>query len=295
ALETLCPDTQFEFIPTDSADEKALAAAKGAETVILALGEDQLGTGESRSCADISLPDEQKRLFEEICGVNKNTIVLLFGGRPLAIPELAEKAAAILELWLPGTAGCLAAADILSGKISPSGKLSMSFPYCTGQLPISYSAFNTGRPKDNRVKEFIPFLSNYMDAPNIPLYPFGYGLSYTSFEYSPVSLDNDTLSAGGRINANVKVRNTGDRVGKEAVQLYIRDVKGSVVRPMRELKGFKKISLAPGEEQTVSFEITEDMLKFYDINMEHIAEKGSFILFIGSDSTTENSAEFRLI
>lgn len=295
ALETLCPDIEFEFIPSDTADEKSLAAAKNAETVILALGEDQLGTGESRSCTDISLPDSQKRLFEDIYGVNKNTVVLLFGGRPLAIPELAEKAAAILELWLPGTAGCLAAADILSGKVSPSGRLSMSFPYCTGQLPISYSAFNTGRPKDNNVMGFVPFLSNYTDAPNIPLYPFGYGLSYTSFEYSPAALDGDVLTSGGRITASVKVKNTGDRAGKETVQLYIRDVKGSVVRPLRELKGFKKISLSPGEEQTVSFEITEKMLQFYDINMNFTAEKGSFILFIGPDSTTENSAEFKLV
>lgn len=295
ALEELCPDVEFEFIPQDIPDEKALAAAKKADAVILALGEDQLGTGESRSRTDISLPEEQKRLFEEIYGVNKNVIALLFGGRPLAIPELAEKAAAILELWLPGTAGCLAAADILSGKVSPSGRLSMSFPYCSGQLPISYSAFNTGRPKDNRVKEFIPFISNYMDAPNIPLYPFGFGLSYTSFEYSPVALDRDILTAEGRITASVKVKNTGGKAGKEVVQLYIRDVKGSVVRPLRELKGFKKISLSPGEEQTVSFEITEDMLKFYDINMNFTAEKGSFILYIGADSTAENSAEFRLL
>lgn len=295
ALEELCPDMEFEFIPRDIPDEKTLAAAKNAEAVILALGEDQLGTGESRSRADISLPEGQKRLFNEISAVNSNTVVLLFGGRPLAIPDIAEKAAAIMELWLPGTAGCLGAADILSGKVSPSGRLSMSFPYCTGQLPLSCSAFNTGRPKDNRAKGFIPFISNYMDAPNIPLYPFGFGLSYTSFEYSPITLDNDILTSDGKITAGVRVKNTGDRTGKEVVQLYIRDVKGSVVRPMRELKAFRKISLAPGEEQTVSFEIDGDMLRFYDINMEYIAEKGSFILFIGHDSSTENSAEFKLI
>ena len=295
ALEKVCSDIEFQFIPSDTPDEKAIAAAKSAEAVILALGEDQLGTGESRSRTDISLPEGQKRLFEEISAVNPNTVVLLFGGRPLAIPEIAEKAAAVMELWLPGTAGCLGAADILSGKASPSGRLSMSFPYCSGQLPLSYSAFNTGRPKDNRVKEFIPFLSNYMDAPNIPLYPFGFGLSYTSFEYSPIALDRDILTADGGITASVRVKNTGDRTGKEVVQLYIRDVKGSVVRPLRELKAFKKISLAPGEEQTVSFEITEKMLRFYDINMDHTAEKGSFILYIGPDSTTENRTEFRLV
>ena len=220
---------------------------------------------------------------------------MLGGGRPLAVPNIAEKTAAMLMLWLPGTAGCLAAADILMGRAEPAGRLSMSFPYCSGQLPLSYSAFSTGRPKDDRVREFIPYLSNYMDVPNIPLYPFGFGLSYTSFEYSPVKLSKDTLSEGGSLTAEVTVRNTGDMAGRETVQLYIRDVKGSVVRPMRQLAGFKKISLDAGEEQTVSFEITEDMLKFYDINMNYTAEKGEFILFIGSDSTAENSASFRLV
>lgn len=295
ALTQVCTDTEFEFIPSDAADEKALAAAKNADAVLLVLGEDQTFTGEARSCTDVSLPDVQKKLFEAVVSENKNTAVLLFGGRPLAIPELAENAAGILEMWLPGTAGCLGIADIISGNASPCGRLPMSFPYCTGQYPISYSTFNTGRPKDNSVKEYIPFLSNYMDAPNIPLYPFGYGLTYTTFEYSPVTLSGSELTENGSITASVTVKNTGDRSGTETVQLYIRDVKGSVVRPLRELKGFRKITLEPQETKTVSFEITSDMLRFYSIDMEFAAEKGDFVLFIGGDDRTENSAEFKLI
>lgn len=295
ALTQVCTDTEFEFIPSDAADEKALAAAKNADAVLLVLGEDQTFTGEARSCTDVSLPDAQKKLFEAVVSENKNTAVLLFGGRPLAIPELAENAAGILEMWLPGTAGCLGIADIISGNASPCGRLPMSFPYCTGQYPISYSAFNTGRPKDNSVKEYIPFLSNYMDAPNIPLYPFGYGLTYTTFKYSPVTLSGSELTENGSITAAVTVKNTGDRSGTETVQLYIRDVKGSVVRPLRELKGFRKITLEPQETKTVSFEITSDMLRFYGIDMEFAAEKGDFVLFIGGDGRTENSAEFKLI
>lgn len=295
ALTQVCTDTEFEFIPSDAADEKALAAAKNADAVLLVLGEDQTFTGEARSCTDVSLPDAQKKLFEAVVSENKNTAVLLFGGRPLAIPELAENAAGILEMWLPGTAGCLGIADIISGNASPCGRLPMSFPYCTGQYPISYSAFNTGRPKDNSVKEYIPFLSNYMDAPNIPLYPFGYGLTYTTFEYSPVTLSGNEFTENGSITASVTVKNTGDRSGTETVQLYIRDVKGSVVRPLRELKGFRKITLEPQESKTVSFEITSDMLRFYGIDMEFAAEKGDFVLFIGGDGRTENSAEFKLI
>lgn len=295
ALTQVCAETEFEFIPSDTADEKVLAAAKNADAVLLVLGEDQTFTGEARSCTDVSLDDAQKKLFDDVISVNPNTAVLLFGGRPFAIPEIAEKAAGILEMWLPGTAGCLGIADIISGKISPCGRLSMSFPYCTGQYPISYSAFNTGRPKDNSVKGYIPFLSNYMDAPNIPLYPFGYGLTYTSFEYSPVTLSATELTMNGSITAGVTVTNTGDRQGCETVQLYIRDLKGSVVRPLRELKGFKKITLEAGRSANVSFEITADMLRFYGIDMEFAAEKGGFVLCIGGDSSTENSAEFKLI
>ncbi len=294
ALTERYPDTEFEFYPYDTADEKMLEGAQNCDAVILALGEDQTMTGESCSRAEIYLPDGQVKLFDDVYAVNKNTAAVLFGGRPLAIPQLAEKSAAIVEAWLPGSMGCYAVADILFGKINPSGRLSMSFPYCSGQMPLSYSTFSTGRPVPDGAKGFIPFHSNYMDVPNVPLYPFGYGLSYTGFEYSRVKLDKAELTADGCINASVTVKNTGERAGVETVQLYIRDKNASVVRPLRQLKGVRKVNLEAGEEKTVSFKITEEMLRFYDVNMNYTSEKGGFTMWIGHDSFTDNGADFTL-
>lgn len=293
AIETLYPQADVTFFPTDDVTSDMLAAAKSADVVVLALGEDQSQTGESNSKTDISLSKAHAALFNAVHAVNENTVAVLFGGRPLAVAELAAKTNALVEAWLPGSCGCYALADILFGKVNPSGRLSMSMPYCVGQLPLSYSAFQTGRPKP-KMDGFCPFVSNYMDAPNVPLYPFGYGLSYGEVTYSPVMLDSAVLTENGAITASVTVTNEGTLPVKEAVQLYIRDIKGSVVRPMRELKGLQKISLAPGESRTVSFAITEDMLRFYDIDMNFTSEPGDFTLWIGHDSLTENGADFRL-
>lgn len=293
AVEELYPDADTEFFASDEITEQLLAAARNADAVVLALGENQTQSGESFSKADISLSKAHTALFEAVRSVNSNIVTVLFGGRPLAVPAVAEKTNALLEAWLPGSCGCYALADILFGKANPSGRLSMSMPYCTGQLPISYSAFSTGRPKPD-TKEFCPFVSNYMDAPNAPLYPFGYGLSYCEVAYSPVTLDNRVLSRGGKLTASVRVKNRGSMPVKEAVQLYIRDLTGSVVRPVRELKGLRKIALAANEERTVSFEITEEMLRFYDADMRFVSEAGDFLLWIGHDSLTENGASFRL-
>lgn len=293
AIEELYPQADVSFHAADEATDAMLAAAKAADVVVLALGENQTQSGESLSKADISLPRAQTALFEAVHAVNPNIVTVLFGGRPLAVPELAGKTNALVEAWLPGSCGCYALADILFGKVNPSGRLPMSMPYCSGQLPLSYAAFQTGRPKPQR-DGFYPFVSNYMDVPNVPLYPFGYGLSYGEVSYSPVTLDSAVLTADGAICASVTVKNRGDLPVKEAVQLYIRDMKGSVVRPMRELKGLQKISLAPGECKTVSFTITEEMLRFYDIDMNFVSEPGDFMLWIGHDSLTENGAAFRL-
>lgn len=293
AIETLYPQADVTFFPADEVTNDMLAAAKSADVVVLALGEDQSQTGESFSKTDISLPKAHTALFDAVHAVNENTVTVLFGGRPLAVPELAAKTNALVEAWLPGSCGCYALADILFGKVNPSGRLSMSMPYCVGQLPLSYSAFQTGRPKP-KMDGFCPFVSNYMDAPNVPLYPFGYGLSYGEVTYSPVTLNSAALTADGAITASVTVTNKGTLPVKEAVQLYIRDIKGSVVRPMRELKGLQKISLSPGESKAVSFTITEDMLRFYDIDMNFTSEPGDFTLWIGHDSLTENGADFRL-
>ncbi len=293
ALEELYADARLTILPTDEVTEEVLEAASSADVVVLALGEDQSQTGESFSKADISLSRAQMALVDAVYAVNRNIVSILFGGRPLAVPELAQKSRGLLEAWLPGSCGCYALADILFGKVNPSGRLSMSMPYCTGQLPLSYSAFSTGRPKPEPDK-FCPFWSNYMDAPNVPLYPFGYGLSYSKVTYSPVSLDATVLTPGTGIKARVSVTNESNMPVKEPVQLYIRDVKGSVVRPLRELKGLQKVTLMPGEEKTVTFEIIEEMLRFYDIDMNYVAEVGDFLLWIGPDSMTENGAKFRL-
>lgn len=293
AIEELYPQADVSFHAADEATDAMLAAAKAADVVVLALGENQTQSGESLSKADISLPRAQTALFEAVHAVNPNIVTVLFGGRPLAVPELTGKTNALVEAWLPGSCGCYALADILFGKVNPSGRLPMSMPYCSGQLPLSYAAFQTGRPKPQQ-DGFYPFVSNYMDVPNVPLYPFGYGLSYGEVSYSPVTLDSAVLTADGAICASVTVENRGDLPVKEAVQLYIRDMKGSVVRPMRELKGLQKISLAPGECKTVSFTITEEMLRFYDIDMNFVSEPGDFMLWIGHDSLTENGAAFRL-
>lgn len=292
-IEELYPNADVTFIPTDEITEKMLSEVKKADVVIIALGEDQTQSGESFSKADISLSKAHTELFNAVHSVNKNIVTVLFGGRPLAVPELSEKTNSLIEAWLPGSCGCYALADILFGKVDPSGRLSMSMPYCSGQLPISYTAFSTGRPKP-KMDGFCPYVSNYMDVPNVPLYPFGYGLSYSKVEYSDVSLDKNILTYNSKMTASVTLENKSDRAVKEAVQLYIRDIKGSVVRPLRELKGLQKVSLEAGEKRTVTFEITEDMLKFYDANMQFVSEQGDFTLWIGHDSLTENSADFRL-
>lgn len=293
AIEELYPNADVTFVPSDEITENMLAAAEKADVIIIALGENQTQTGESFSKADISLSKAHTELFNAVYGVNKNIVTVLFGGRPLAVPELAEKTNALIEAWLPGSCGCYALADILFGNVNPSGRLSMSMPYCSGQLPLSYAAFSTGRPKP-KTDGFYPFISNYMDVPNVPLYPFGYGLSYSEVKYSAVSLDKNVLKNNSKIKASVTLENKSDRSVKEAVQLYIRDIKGSVVRPLRELKGLQKVSLEAGEKRNVTFEITEDMLRFYDINMQFVSEPGDFTLWIGHDSLTENGADFSL-
>lgn len=293
AICELYPDASVKFICSDEITDELLSSAKNADTVVLAIGENQTQTGESFSKADISINSKHQALFDAVYEANKNIVTLLFGGRPLAIPEIAKKTNALIEAWLPGSCGCYAVADILFGSVNPSGRLSMSFPYTTGQLPLSYSAFSTGRPKP-KMDGFCPYVSNYMDCPTLPLYPFGYGLSYSDVEYSSVTLDKNTLTESGMIKASVTLKNNSPMEVKEAVQLYIRDIKGSVVRPLRELKGLQKVTLIPNEEKTVTFEITEKMLKFYDIDMCYTSEAGDFEVWIGNSSLTENGTYFRL-
>ena len=272
----------------ETAEEKlieAVEAAGKADRVVLLLGEQELESGESGSCGHIGLPPSQMKLLKAVAQVNPNLVLVVFSGRPLILTEACAYAKAVLFAWMPGTQGGPAVANVLYGCSNPSGKLTETFPYHMGQIPVYYSDFATGRPQ----------MPGYIDIPKEPLYPFGYGLSYTEYAYSPVKLDQKVLdSQTDVIHASVRVKNTGSMEGREAVQLYIQDVKGSVSRPVRQLKGFQKISLAPGEEKEVRFEIREEMLRFWTIDMEYRSEPGQFRVWIGTDSRTENGEEFYL-
>lgn len=272
--------------------EEAVKLAAEADKVVLALGEHRMQSGEAASRGEITIPDCQRRLLERVCRVNPNVVVVLFTGRPLDIREIDRNAAAVLVAWMPGTEGGNALADVLFGDVNPSGKLAMGFPYCVGQTPVYYGQFRTGRPF---VKEAdAGYVSRYLDIPNAPLYPFGYGLSYTEFEIGQVQLSADRIKKDEVLKVFANVKNVGSVKGKEVVQLYVQDVCGSVVRPVRELKGFQKMELEPGEERTVIFEITEKMLRFHNINMEETSEPGRFRVFLGNSSETENGAAFKL-
>ena len=272
----------------EAAEEKlkeAVEAAEKADRVVLLLGEQELESGESGSCGHIGLPPSQMKLLKAVVQVNPNLVLVVFSGRPLILTEACAYAKAVLFAWMPGTQGGPAVANVLYGCSNPSGKLTETFPYHMGQIPVYYSDFATGRPQ----------MPGYIDIPKEPLYPFGYGLSYTEYAYSPVKLDQKVLdSQTDVIHASVRVKNTGNMEGREAVQMYIQDVKGSVSRPVRQLKGFQKISLAPGEEKEVRFEIREEMLRFWTIDMEYRSEPGQFRVWIGTDSRTENGEEFYL-
>ena len=286
-----CKRTKEE---ADAMIEEAVETALKADKVVMCIGEHMAQTGEAASRGDITIPKQQKKLLRAVARVNKNIIVVLFNGRPLDIRKIKELAKAILVVWMPGSEGGNAITEVLYGETAPSGRLPMSFPYSVGQVPVFYGEFNTGRKMDDSNPDN-KFQSRYIDIPNKPLYTFGYGLSYTEFTYSEVNLSRGLLEEGGELIASVIVRNTGKRRGAEVVQMYIRDDCGSVARPVRELKGFEKIWLEPGEEKEVSFSITEEILKFHDINMNYTAEKGSFTVFIGSDSDTNNQKKFELI
>ena len=291
--------TKFGRIPNPS-DEQAdqwlsetVALAASSEQVVLCLGEHKDLTGEAGSRTSLGISEGQMELLRKVRRVNPNIVTVLFCGRPLAVKEIAELSRALLVVWMPGTEGGNAIADVLFGDRVPQGKLSMTFPRSLGQVPIYYNHFATGRP--NPPHEIHLFRNGYMDEVTAPLYPFGYGLSYTEFAYSEVKLDRREMKAEERITASVTVTNTGDVSGVETVQLYLRDPSASVVRPVRSLKGFQKVSLAPGESREVSFSIEEPMLRFYDIDMNYVSEPGRFEAYIGGSSDTENGAEFVLV
>lgn len=276
----------------EAAIEKTVEAAQRAAKVVLCLGEHYQQTGEASSFTSLSVSENQMELLRRVSAVNPNVITVLFTGRPLEVREIEALSKALLVVWMPGTEGAGAIADVLFGDAEPEGRLSMSFPRTVGQEPVYYSRFQSGRPK--KPDESLPFRTGYLDVDYRPYHSFGYGMGYTSWSYGPVSLDKNEMEERDVLTASARIANTGKRRGTETVQLYIRDVSGSVIRPLRELKGFEKVTLDPGESKTVSFEIKEPMLRFYRRDMSFGSEPGKFEVFIGPDSTTENRAEFCL-
>lgn len=272
--------------------EEAVGSAEWADTVILCLGEDSTQSGEATSKASLKLPEVQLKLLNEIRKTGKKIVTLIFTGRPLELKEVRDLSDALIVCWLPGTEGGHAVLDILTGRVSPSGRLPVSFPYTVGQEPLHYDMYPTGRPKpENGPSEYT---SRYLDCENGALYPFGYGLSYTDFEFSGQRLSAQKMSAAETITASVKVKNTGDMKGDVTVQLYIRDVTGSRVRPVRELAGFKKISLELGAEEEVSFVINEEMLRFWTAAEKWESEAGKFRVWICNSSCDGKPLEFIL-
>ncbi|OPJ62520.1 beta-glucosidase BglX [Clostridium chromiireducens] len=273
--------------------EEALAACKKADIVILALGESSKMSGEAASRQNINLPEVQLELANKIKELGKPIILLLTNGRPLIIKWFDDNMDGIIETWFLGSQAGNAIADVIVGDYNPSGRLTMTFPLNQGQIPIYYNSFNTGRPYTEG--NYNPFLSKYIDGPNTPLYPFGYGLSYTSFEYSDMNISSNKMTAEEGIEVSVTVTNTGVFAGTEIVQMYIRDLYGSIVRPVKELKGFKKIFLVAGESKAVSFFIKEESLKFYNSKNEYKAEKGEFEVFVGRSSQETTGMKFEFI
>lgn len=273
--------------------KEALAAAAQSDVIVAALGEAAEMSGESSSRTNIEIPHVQKALLKALVKTGKPVVLVLFTGRPLTLAWEQQHVPAILNVWFGGTEAGNAIADVLFGDVNPSGKLTITFPQNIGQVPLYYNHKNTGRPLPEG-QWFQKFRSNYLDVSNEPLYPFGFGLSYTSFSYSDIELSSNTLRPNQKITAAVVIANTGTRRGKETVQLYIRDMVGSITRPVKELKGFQKVELKPGESKKVAFTISVDDLKFYNSDLEYIAEPGDFKIFIGANSRDVKAADFKL-
>jgi len=296
------PHNPSSYVRDNKTDDEmlkeALEVAKKSDVIVAVLGEAAEMSGESSSRTNIEIPQIQKNLLQALLKTGKPVVLVLLTGRPLALVDENKSVSAILNVWFAGSESGNAIADVLFGDVNPSGKLTTTFPRSLGQVPIFYNHKNTGRPL-NETKtencEFEKFRSNYLDECNTPLFPFGFGLSYTTFDYSKISLSSNTMSVDGSINASVEVTNAGNYDGKEVVQLYIRDVVGSVTRPVKELKGFEKIALKIGETKKVSFTITQEDLKFYNSDLQYISELGKFEVYIGTNSETANMSYFELV
>ncbi len=285
--------TGWDSRPAGIMIEEAVKAAEKSDVVVAILGEASESSGECSSITNIELPSNQRDLLKALLKTGKPLVMVLFTGRPLAITWEHENVPAILNVWFGGSEAGAAVADVLFGDVVPSGKLTATFPRNTGQIPVFYNHKNTGRPLPEG-QWFTKFLTNYLDVPNEPLYPFGYGLSYTTFSYSDLTLSKSTMKPDDTIEVTVKVTNTGNYDGKEVVQLYIRDMVGTTTRPVKELKGFQKVFLKKGETKHVKFTIGVEDLKFYNYDLDFVAEPGEFRVFAGGNSRDVLEAGFEL-
>ena len=277
--------------PVDVMRDEALRIASECDVIVAAMGEPSEMSGESSSRSDLSILDAQKDLLMALKATGKPIVLLNFTGRATVMDWEVENIPTILNVWFGGSEAADAICDVVFGDVAPSGKLTVTMPRNVGQIPIYYNHLNTGRPNP---QWFTKFTTNYLDVPNDPLFPFGYGLSYTTFEYSPMTLSSDAMTASGKITASVNVTNTGAVEGTEVVQFYIRDMVGSIARPVQELKGFERISLKPGESRTVTFTIDADLLKFYNKDLEYVCEPGQFEAMIGPNSREVQRMTFTL-
>jgi beta-glucosidase len=277
--------------PVDVMRDEAVRIAKECDVIVAAMGEPSEMSGESSSRSDLSILDAQKDLLTALKATGKPIVLLNFSGRATVMDWEVANIPTILNVWFGGSEAADAICDVVFGDVAPSGKLTVTMPRNVGQIPFYYNHLNTGRPNP---KWFTKFTTNYLDVPNDPLFPFGYGLSYTTFEYSPLTLSGNSMTTGGNITASVTVTNTGSCEGTEVVQLYIRDMVGSIARPVQELKGFERICLKPGESRTVNFTINADLLKFYNSNLDYVCEPGEFEVMVGTNSRDVQRKSFTL-
>ncbi|MBW6492160.1 MAG: beta-glucosidase BglX [Lentimicrobium sp.] len=273
---------------------EAVNATENSDVIVAILGEASESSGECSSITNIELPENQRDLLRALLNTGKPVVMVLFTGRPLAITWEEKNVPAILNVWFGGSEAGAAVADVLFGDVVPSGKLTATFPQNTGQIPIFYNHKNTGRPLPEG-QWFHKFLSNYLDVPNEPLYPFGYGLSYTTFSYSDLALSKNSIKPGESLDVKVTVTNTGNFDGKEIVQLYLRDMVGTVTRPVKELKGFEKVFIKKGESKDVTFTIDIEDLKFYNYDLSFVSEPGDFKVFVGGNSRDVKEGSFVLL
>lgn len=295
ALKSRYPHVIFQEGCKTTGDDRsgfssAIAAARQSDVVIMAVGENFMQSGEAASRSDIDLPGPQEALLEAVYATGKPIICVVMAGRPLTISWMADHVPAIVNAWHLGTMAGPAIVDVLSGDYDPTGKLVITFPRSVGQIPIYYAEKNTGRPFDANNK----YTSKYLDIPDTPLYPFGYGLSYAHFVYSNLKLSSDSINRAGHLTVSVDIRNAGGPAGTETAQLYVRDMVGSVTRPVKELKSFQKVLLQPGESKTITFTLSEPDLRFYDADMQWTSEPGDFTVFVGGDSQNDLEAGFKL-